>query len=101
MVAGREPGGRGRPGRVPRGRVAAQRRGRRWCPEGPVPPVWCAASSVDIVNPRSWRRARRHRFNESGTGGDAVAGGVGSETTAGQRQLAGEQVGGDRDPARP
>ncbi|MEU5944512.1 hypothetical protein ABZ793_03010 [Micromonospora sp. NPDC047465] len=39
VVAGREPTGRGRPGREPAGRVAAQRRrGRWWRGGGSAPP---------------------------------------------------------------
>ncbi|WP_238455124.1 hypothetical protein, partial [Micromonospora sp. ATA51] len=48
--------------------------GRRRCREGSVPPVWRAASSLDMVYPRSVASVRRHRFNEVDAAGVAAAG---------------------------
>ena len=71
-MAGREPVGRGRPGRTPSGRVKAHGCTRRRGRAGSVPPVWRAASSLDMVKPPLWRTRAFARDNESGAGEVAV-----------------------------
>ncbi|GGR79771.1 hypothetical protein GCM10010169_24950 [Micromonospora fulviviridis] len=100
MLAGREPRGREPRGRVPNGRVKAQRYGRRRCRGGSVPPLWRAASSSDIVNPRSGARAPSPGTT-SATPVRSLSGSRRSAAAPGEGELAGEQLGGERDPGRP
>ncbi|GAB3861173.1 hypothetical protein GCM10029963_65240 [Micromonospora andamanensis] len=64
VMAGRDPVGRGRPGRAPGGRVAAHRCPGRCRRGGSAPPGWCLVSSVDIASPLP-ARARRRRVQRA------------------------------------
>ncbi|MEV1330701.1 hypothetical protein AB0J20_14115 [Micromonospora costi] len=73
MFAGREPIGRGRPGREPAGRVPAQRRRGRLRYGGSLPPVCGAVSSVDMISPLPARVRAVAVLNEDGRSDVAAA----------------------------